>query len=210
MSSAFAELAVLLLLGGSPGPSPTTAAEVARLLRTFRGTTTLRAHFREEKRLAVLAVPLTSEGEIEFSAPDRLARQVTAPSPSRMVIEGSHLSFSEGQGVHSIPLDQSPVARMFVDSFLEILAGDQAGLERLYDMALARHGERWELKLTPRAAPLLDWLAAIDVSGHGAIVDRLLVREKSGDETATAFSAVELGRPFSADETRRLFGFPSR
>jgi hypothetical protein len=183
------------------------AGGVPGLIPALRRTTTLRSHFHEEKRMAVLAVPLVSEGELYFAAPDRLARVVTAPSPSKMVIEGARLSFRDEHDVRSIPLEQTPVARMLVESLMKILAGDQDGLAALYEMTLTGHpGGRWRLVLKPRTGPLNELIEDVALSGHGAIVEQLEVRETGGDDTLTSLSAVERDRPFSAEENRRFFG----
>jgi len=175
------------------------------LLKTFRSVASLRAKFHEEKHMAILAAPLTTEGELYFAAPDRLTRRVTAPSPSTALIEGGRLSFSDGHGSQSISLGDNPVARAFVESFVEILSGDAQGLARTYDLAVTRNGKGWSMQLTPKAAPLNQVLASLELSGSGAVVDRMRLREVGGDETVTTFSAVELGRPFSPDELHRLF-----
>ncbi len=210
-SSRAVPLALLLLWGSGGLARATPAPSLARLLEGFRRAGTLRAHFHEEKQLAMLAVPLRSEGTLAFAAPDRLARRVVSPTPSAMVIEGNHLLFSEGHGVQSLSLSDNALARMLVDSFVKILAGDEEGLRGLYDVKLTPgSGAAWALELTPRDAALRRILERIDLAGRGAVVDRLRIRETSGDETVTTFSAVELGRPFTPEELRRTFDLDAR
>ncbi len=204
MPGAYAKLIALALAAASAPPAD-APGEAARLLALFRQTSTLRAHFREEKRLAILAVPLVSSGDVYFSAPDRLVREVTDPAPSTVVIDGDHISFREGGYVQALPLAQSPIARSFVDSLLEILSGDLSGLARTYALRLAGQARgNWSLALSPRSVPLSNWLESIDLSGHGATVDRMAIREKSGDETLTTFSSVVRNRPMPAAEQRRF------
>jgi outer membrane lipoprotein-sorting protein len=167
----------------------------------------MEAHFREEKRIALLRAPLVSEGQLYFLAPDRLARHVTSPSPSVMVVTGTSVSFQDAAGhTEALSLDQNPVVRLFVDSFLKILAGDAAALRRLYGMT-ATSGPTgvWTLQLKPTVAPLNRLIDEIDLSGRGAIMDRLRVLEVGGDETVTLFTRVDVHRRFGAEEERRLF-----
>jgi outer membrane lipoprotein-sorting protein len=177
------------------------------LLSSFREVAGMEAHFREEKRIELLRAPLISEGQIYFLAPDRLARHVTSPSPSVMVINGLTISFRDSSHrTESLSLDQNPVARLFVDSFLKILAGDSAALGRIYDMTLTA-GSRgtWALRLTPKAPPLSQLVDEIDLRGRGALLDHFRIVEVGGDETLTTFTRVDTHRRFDAEEERRLF-----
>jgi hypothetical protein len=180
---------------------------VDELLASFRSVAGMEAHFREEKRLALLRAPLISEGQLYFLAPDRLARHVTGPWPSVMVITGSAVSFQDAaHRTQALSLDQNPVVRLFVDSFLKILAGDAAALSRIYDMsATSGPGGAWALQLKPKAPPLSQLVAEVDLRGRGAIMDRLRVLEVGGDETLTMFTAVDIHRRFDPEEQRRLF-----
>jgi outer membrane lipoprotein-sorting protein len=204
LSSACAS-ALLAAIAGSPSASPDAAAA---LLASFRRTSTLRAHFREEKQLSVLSVPLVSEGELYFAAPDRLAREVEKPAPNKLVIDGSQLRVWDGRRVEAVPLDQNPVPRLFVESFLEVLAGDGQGLTALYAMVVTGSPTKaWQLTLKPRAAPLSDLIDSIVFTGRATSVTSLVITERGGDKTTTTFSSVEVGRPFTPAEQQQAFGF---
>jgi Outer membrane lipoprotein carrier protein LolA-like len=167
----------------------------------------MEAHFREEKRIALLRVPLISEGQLYFLAPDRLARHVTSPSHSTLVVTSTSVLFQDSaHRTEEVSLDQNPVVRLFVDSFLKILAGDALALRRIYDMTVTSvPGGAWILRLKPAAPPLSRLIDEIDLSGRGPIMDRLRVLEVGGDETVTRFTAVDIHRRFGAEEERRLF-----
>jgi outer membrane lipoprotein-sorting protein len=180
---------------------------IDEILSSFRGVAGMEAHFREEKRIALLRAPLISEGQIYFLAPDRLARHVASPSPSVMVINGAAISFRDSSHrTESLSLDQNSVARLFVDSFLKVLAGDSVALGRIYEMAVTS-GPRgaWALRLTPKAPPLSRLVEEIDLGGRGAILDHLRIVEVGGDETQTTFTGVDTHRRFDSEEERRLF-----
>jgi hypothetical protein len=46
----------------------------------------------------------------------------------------------------------------------------------------------------------------IVLEGRGAVIARLVVREKDGDETVTLFSSVDVERRYTAEEKARVFG----
>jgi outer membrane lipoprotein-sorting protein len=181
-------------------------APLPALLQSFRKLSGLQTHFREEKHIALLAAPLVTEGEIYFEAPDRLARETTKPSVTKMVINGNALSFKDAHAGETMQLDRNPVAKLFVDGFVKILAGDADALKRLYDLTFrSLDGDRWELHLKPKVAPMSDVIDAIDLAGRGVQIERMKMVETGGDETVTTFSATNTARVFKPDERAHLF-----
>jgi hypothetical protein len=127
------------VMAQSPAPvaaAPVAAPTMATILTRFAAMSGLSAKFREEKRMALLAAPLVNEGMIYFAPKARLARHITAPAPATVLIDEGTLRFADAGGSESLSLDQNPVVRLFVDSFVRIFAGDQAALERMYTMEL--------------------------------------------------------------------------
>jgi len=207
-SSAWLAVSSMLVCGTAVGQSPPAASPgTARdLLAAFKGLVGLEARFHEEKRLALLAAPLISDGRIYFLAPDHLTRQVTSPSPGRTTIDGTTVSFEDERGRHTMSLSDNPVARLLVLSFEEILAGDATALSRAYEVTLrAGPDGSWSLLLKPIVEPLSQLVAQIEVNGRGRTIDRMLLREVGGDQTLTTFSSVNTARRFSAEERGRIF-----
>src|SRR5690606_19339427 len=62
---------------------PQTATQLFTRLRTLTG---LEATFVEVKKLALLKMPLQSEGTLYYMQPGYLLRQVNKPKPSRVLI----------------------------------------------------------------------------------------------------------------------------
>lgn len=176
------------------------------LLAEFAAMPGLRAGFREEKRIALLEEPLVSEGTLHFAPPGRLARHVTAPSPSSVVIDGDRLLFGDAKGTRELDLAARPPVRAFVDAFVKLLAGDRPALERLFAAELTPREEgAWRLVLRPRASPLKDVFDRLEAEGTGVVLSRLGVFERSGDSTETTFHDVDATRAYAPDELARLF-----
>ena len=203
-----AALAAIVLAVAAPA-AESEAKEpesLAALLARFRELPGLEARFHEVKKLALLKAPLISEGTIHFAPPDRLARRTTRPAASTLVVDAHQVRFGDAEGSQSIPLDGNPVVRLFVDAFLKVLAGDREALERIFAIELRASARGWAMALEPRLAPMTDVIERILLEGRGAVVSRMVVREKDGDETVTTFSAVDVGRRYTAEEKARLFG----
>jgi hypothetical protein len=178
------------------------------LLARFRGIPGLYARYREDKRIALLAEPIVSEGTVHYAPPRRMARHTRTPSPSHVVLDADSLRFSDGTTTQQIDVGASPVVRALAESFLDVLAGDRAALERSFVVDFRSDGgsrTSWKLGLVPRTPALLSVLTAIDFEGDGLVVSRMLMREASGDEGVTTFSDVDVGHRYSPEEAARVF-----
>lgn len=192
-----------------PVAAPARAITLDEVLRRFRGLSGLSARFREEKRMQLLAAPLVSEGTLDYLAPGTMIRRTAAPSPSVALIEGPRLRFRDESGEQSLDLDAMPLVRQFIESFMALVAGDRAALERSYSAEFHNpdRGDpaRWSLTLRPRGAALARVFREIVLSGAGVILATLTVRETSGDESVTVFTQVDPARSYSPAERARVF-----
>ncbi len=188
-----------------PAEKPLTLELLMESMATTRG---VKAEFREEKHLALLVEPLTTEGELYFVPPRRLARRTTRPGRTVFVIDGDRFHFRDETGDESFNLSQNPIAREFVENFIVLFNGDLAELKRRYEVSFRVGAEQWELSLRPRQAPLSDLVESITMRGDGRQLGEMEMQEKDGDRTVTRFSSVEVDRVFSEDEQRSLFAIP--
>lgn len=180
------------------------------LLARFRGMGGLYARYREEKHIALLAEPLVSEGTVHYAPPRRIARHARTPSPSSVVFDGAVLRFGDAAGEQRIDVGANPVVRAFVETFLDVLAGDRAALERTFVVDFhagdaAHPGQKWDLSLVPRARALLGVLSEVRFAGDGIVVTQMKIREASGDEGITTFSDVDTAHVYSPAEAARVF-----
>ncbi len=203
-----ASLAAVVLAGAAPATEAEAKEPVslAALLARFRALPGLEARFHEVKKLTLLKAPLISEGTIHYAPPDRLARQTTRPTASTLIVDAQQVRFVDAEGSQSIPLEGNPVVRLFVDAFLKVLAGDRGALERIFAIGLRPSDRGWAMTLEPRLAPMTEVIERIVLEGRGAVIARLVVREKDGDETVTLFSSVDVERRYTAEEKARVFG----
>lgn len=191
---------------GAPASAPTIDAVLASMSRVRA----LRVRYHEEKRVALLTRPITSEGTIDFlrgegSTPTRMARRTTRPNRQVVLIDGDALRMSDGRTTSRIDLASQPVVRSFVDSFLQLLVGDRAALERTYTLSVEAAEPGWALILRPKNAPLTTFLSEIRFEGDAEGLTRMTMTEVSGDVTTTTFSDAELNHRYDAAELARAF-----
>jgi len=191
-----------------PAPAP---VDIDALLAGMAKAPGLYARFREVKHITLLKQPLVSEGTIHFAPPSRFARKTEKPFQSTLIVDGNQLQFGGADGHESMNLGTNPVARLFADSFVMLLSGNRAGLERIFKMQLApKAAGAWSLTLTPRVAPMDKMIKRMELRGRGLTVDELDVYESSGDWTETSFSDVDLNRRYSAADQAKIFTLPGK
>ena len=188
--------------------APPSAEQILARMARIPG---LHCRYREEKRIALLSSPVVSEGTIDYArgasgaSSARMARRTTRPSPQVVLIDQGTLRMSDGHTTSRIDLSSQPVVRSFVDSFLTLLVGDRAALERTYTLTVEPAEGGWALVLRPRGAPLTTFLREIRFEGRGESLTRMVMTEVSGDVTTTTFSDVDAAHRYAADEAARAF-----
>ncbi len=216
LASPASALCVLLLGSALAQPAPRApdagvhaALTLDALLARLAASPGFEARFREEKRIALLAAPLVSEGEIRYAAPARFVRRTTSPAPAVMLLDGRDLRASDGRTTDRMDLDANPVVRQFVDGFMAVVRGDRAALERSYSLSFRpvdpARPEAWELTLVPRSEALRRVIRDLRMRGEGASLASMTVREASGDEGETTFTQVNPSRRYSPAELARYF-----
>jgi len=201
-------LSLLTVVGHAAEPTP-PATTLDTLLAAFRAAPGVEAHFTEQKNIAMLAAPLESDGVIYYQRPGVLARYVMHPRESFQIIDPKRVRMGDAQHSETLDLSAKPQVRVFVESFVTLLSGDQAALAKTYTIAftpaIEAHPERWRLQLTPKLAPLDKVIASITLTGSGIVLSEMRVLEKGGDETITTFTSVNTKRSFTNDEKAKLF-----
>jgi hypothetical protein len=165
--------------------------------------------FREEKRIALLARPLTSSGAIYFDRERGIARNQTAPRPQQAVLTKTSLRLTKDGRTEDIPLDKSKDLKAFALIFPSLLRGERAELEKAFDLAL--YGSEpawWALAFTPRTESLRALVRRVVVFGRGADVVSLQVAEASGDTTETRLTGVKKNGDVTDAEIAAAFGSP--
>ena len=193
---------------GAARPEGTGAVDAASLLHAFSGMPGLEARFREEKHIALLARPLTSEGRLFFTHPGLLLRRVETPRPSEVIINSERVVLRDASGEQALDLRARKDLRPFVESLTWILAGNQKALDGVYAVTFEpeRGKEPWQLTLKPKVEPLSRLIAHIRIQGSGYAVARIEVMETNGDSTLTTILDANPRRTFDAAERTKLFG----
>lgn len=202
----------LCLLGGlvftCALPSAHASALPARLrelLTAFGRCPGLEANFTDEKKIALLAAPLTSSGKVYFYPPKSLARVVEKPRRSHLVVLGAKIIVREGSQRREVDFSDKPALRGLIGSLLHILAGNAERIESDYHADFKEDTSGWHLELKPKNTDLRKLLAGLSFSGQDLRLSELRIKEANGDETVSRFSEVNVKRTFSPAEIKEYF-----
>jgi outer membrane lipoprotein-sorting protein len=196
----------------SPGDAP--VADLEALTHLFATSGGVRAEFQESRHLAILEAPLETEGVLYFAPPDRLARYTTRPGRTSIVVIGSGVTLRDETGVQRLDLESSEVARSLIDNLAILLRGDLDAMRERYEIRFRANAEPddasrdtsvWTLDLVPRSRVVRSLIERIRVEGRGGKLSAMETLEANGDRTVTAFTAVETGLDFQAEDLARFF-----
>jgi hypothetical protein len=201
---------VLVLSGASvaahaEGPKGT----LDTLLDRFAKSPGLQASFVEEKQIALLAMPLRSEGVVHYSPHRGLVRHATKPSRESVLVNDKEIVYWNGKDTKRIPLGASAVVGTLARAFALLLAADRAGLEKDFALTLRpAENEAFRIVLEPKSAEVKKVISGIELEGRNIELSVLRVRETNGDVSTTRFSAVDVSKKYTDAELARVFTLP--
>jgi outer membrane lipoprotein-sorting protein len=180
--------------------------ELSTVLAQLAKIEALSAHFHEEKRMALLAQPMNSEGTLYYEKPRSLARHSDKPRKSSLLLRGEVLSFGDREHSETIQLSAQPSLRVLVDTFVSVLAGDLAALTRVADVsAEALPNQGFRIRVIPKDPKVKRLVRSMSFEGQGALLSRMELLDANGDTTLTTFRDVVLRKAFSPAEQARFF-----
>lgn len=167
------------------------------------------AHFFESQQIAILKEPIETSGMLYFAPPDLLARHVTEPGNSSVVVRGDHVQFRDETGVATLELGSSEVARALVGNTTLLMRGDLEALRSQYEVSFRTSGDSWTLQLEPKNRMLRKIMERLVVHGRGGKLVSIEAQQSGGDRTLTTFSNVRLHAAFDAEARDRIFSVGS-
>jgi hypothetical protein len=156
---------LLLLTSNSWCDEPDVAALIAKLAKPAPTTVT----FTEVRFAAILREPLMVSGQLVYSGPQSLDRQVTEPYQEDTQIRGEAVRMQRpGQPVRSFGLQRAPELRGLLAGLTALLAGDAQSIQKNFTVRASGDEQRWQLELTPADARIRRRLKMIRAQGNGA------------------------------------------
>lgn len=165
------------------------AFTIDELMRTLAATTDAAAGFTETRHSSALKAPLVTTGELRYTRPGRLERQVKTPHDERYLVDGDQVTITRKGGTpRTISLASQPALAGFLDTLRATLRGDLATLRRTYRVELEGDAASWRLVLLPADPDVAEFITVIRVAGNADRLAEMEVVETSGDRVVTRFS----------------------
>lgn len=158
---------------------------LGQLMRELSSVRTARARFTEKRFLKMLDRPIESSGTLAFEAPAHLEKLTLMPKRELLRVEQDKVTLEIGAKPKRriLSLSDYPQLRAFVESIRATLAGDQAALERFYQVDFSGSAERWRLKLQPSDTKTKSLVREIRITGRRNEIVGVEVDQADGDRS---------------------------
>jgi hypothetical protein len=98
------------------------------------------------------------------------------------VLAGDVVTVQRGHSSHVLDLKSYPQVIPLIESLRATLAGDRAGLERMFRLEFTGDLTRWTLVLVPRE-PVGKTVARVQIDGYRDVLLKVEIRQTDGDRS---------------------------
>ncbi|MGH9121994.1 MAG: LolA-related protein, partial [Acidimicrobiales bacterium] len=137
----------------------------------------------EEDYFAVLDRPVKSSGELVYDAPDRLEKRTLKPKPQSLVLQGDDLTVRRGRRTYHLQLSAYPQVAPLVAAVRDTLAGNEAALERVFEVDFKGAAAGWTLRLAPLDEEVARKVSAVEIAGAGDEIRSVTISQVDGDRS---------------------------
>jgi outer membrane lipoprotein-sorting protein len=192
-------IALLLLLPFSAVASDTSKSwnmsELLASLKTLSEGKQSQRHFTETRQTRLLKKPMVSEGTLTFIPPATFVKTIKTPGEEEATIAGNIVTLKKreehGYRIDRIALDGHPALEGTLGSFVHLMRGEKAALEKLFTTETSGSEEAWELTLTPRSQEMLEYIQEIRVEGGKGDLSTITYEETNGNQITLQLGAIE-------------------
>ena len=189
-------------------PLEEAAADSAytKLTAELARTKVLRASFHQRKKISVLRKPLISTGQFLLARDRGVCWLTKEPFSSTFVITRGAIKqkSADGKIVTVITSKEQPIIDGFTRVFLALFTGDNAEMEKQFELYFEDNQGHWTLGLIPRDRAVKRQIEYMVLSGRRG-VETLFILEKNGDTTQTTFGDHRLEPPELTEEEQAYF-----
>ena len=195
-------LALFLPTGQAVELSDADQVVLNRIQQRLAGVNTLRANFTQEKTLAVFEQVITLHGWMALTREGSFAWHVVDPIQYGLVVhEGMMRQWDEDTGVvQQTALSANPMLRVVFEQLSQWFSGDYHALMEQYSVQVLDPGPP-VLAFTPleraQEAHFMKQVV-LHFSAVGDYLERIDMKEVSGDQTALLFSDTVVNEPLGA------------
>jgi len=191
-------LLALLPAAGFAAPEAQSGFTLGQLMRSLAERKHGEVPFVEEDDFAILDRPVKSSGVLVYDAPDRLEKRTLKPKQQSLILQGNDLTVQRGRRKYRMDLGSYPQAASLVDAIRDTLAGNEAGLERVFKVGFTGTAGDWKLQLVPLAKDVARKVRRVQIAGARDEIHSVEILQVGGDR-----SVMTLGEPADASGATR-------
>lgn len=168
-------------------------ADADWILRALARPAPMRTDFVEVRDSPLLKTPLRLSGEYRRPRQDTLVREVRSPYRETTTLRAGEATIArDGKAPRTFSLSRAPELASLQNSFGALLAGDRAGIERVYRVTAQGDRARWTLTLAPKDKALAARVRDIVLYGQGAELRCIETRPMKGELQRTLLASAAL------------------
>jgi len=145
--------------------------------------------FAETDYLQVLDRPVKSSGVLLYEAPDHLEKRTLEPRKESMILDGDQLTVQRGHRTHRIQVSAYPQAAPYVDAIRDTLAGNEAGLEKVFQVGFTGTRAAWKLELVPLDKDAARKVKRVEIDGGADVIHTIEILQADGDRSVMTLAA---------------------
>lgn len=190
-------LVISLLLFFNAGLAWADTDLLAQLRARSQAIESVEGQFEQHKTIAVLPVPLASNGRFSFEQGKKVVWETLVPIQSRLELTPGGISFADAGGQQTPAQAGQAGAEIVAKIFMGVIAGELDSLQDYFTLSATGSADDWQIQLLPRSANLAAYITRIDLRG-GEFTRQLDIAEANGDKTAIVFTTGKLVRKAAA------------
>ena len=159
--------------------------DLPKLLQMFAENKQSKVDFKEEKHAFYLDEPISSSGQLEFYAPNKLNKFIISPQKASQKINGDTLTINNGNKTHVVDLNDHPEFSIILRSIINVLSGNHAALKKDFKIKFESKPAGWTLSLRPHDSFIASYVDSIQIFGKKNIFLKMIVKEPNNDYTLT-------------------------
>jgi outer membrane lipoprotein-sorting protein len=145
--------------------------------------------FTETDYLQVLDQPVKSSGVLVYRAPDHLEKRTLEPKQESMILDGDELTVQRGHRTHRMQVSAYPQAAPYVDAIRDTLAGNEAGLEKVFQVGFTGTRDAWKLQLVPLDKTAARTVKRVEIDGGADVIHTVEILQADGDKSVMTLAA---------------------
>lgn len=165
-----------------------------QLVARSQSIQSLEGVFEQQKTIAVLPVPLSSNGRFSFEQGKEVVWETLVPVQSRMTLTAGGIRLDDASGTDKTPAQVKQAgAEIVAKIFMGVIAGELDSLQDYFTLTATGTPDDWKILLKPRSENLGAYISEIELRG-GEFTEQLDIREANADKTHLVFTTGKVVR----------------